>query len=253
MIENIFTLLVLILLQAVLGLDNLLYISFEAKNAPRDKQRFVRNTGIGLAIILRVGILALLVNVVKYLQKPIFSFDYNSVITGSFNTHSLIVYLGGGFIMYTAIKEIWHMISHDSTENKHDKKKSSVAKVVAMIVLMNIVFSFDSILSAIALTDVFWVMMTAIIIGGLLMIWLSEKVSVFLEKNKKYEVLGLFILLIVGVMLITEAAHISHLHLFGNEIHAMSKATFYFVLAVLVLVDIIQSRYQKKLTQKKTK
>lgn len=118
---------------------------------------------------------------------------------------------------------------------------------ITWIVLMNLVFSFDSILSAMALTQVFWVMATAIIIGGALMIWLADSVSEFLEKNRLYEVLGLFILFVVGIMLLTEGGHLAELHLFGNEITAMSKTTFYFVIAVLVLCDVVQSRYQRKL------
>ena len=112
---------------------------------------------------------------------------------------------------------------------------------------MNLVFSFDSILSAMALSDVFWVMATAIVISGLLMIVLADKVSEFLERNRMYEVLGLFILFIVGIMLITEGAHLAQLKLMGNGIVAMSKTTFYFVIGVLVLVDIVQGRYQRKL------
>jgi predicted tellurium resistance membrane protein TerC len=119
--------------------------------------------------------------------------------------------------------------------------------VVTWIVLMNLVFSFDSILSAMALSDVFWVMATAIVISGLLMIVLADKVSEFLERNRMYEVLGLFILFIVGIMLITEGAHLAQLKLMGNGIVAMSKTTFYFVIGVLVLVDIVQGRYQRKL------
>jgi len=120
---------------------------------------------------------------------------------------------------------------------------------VFWIVLMNLVFSFDSILSAMALSDVFWVMATAIIFSGLLMILLADKVSDFLQKNRMYEVLGLFILFIVGILLISEGGHLAHLHLFGHEITPMSKATFYFVIAILVLTDIVQGRYQKKLMQ----
>ena len=98
-----------------------------------------------------------------------------------------------------------------------------------------------------ALTDVFWVMGSAIVIGGLLMIWMSDRVSVFLQKNRMYEVLGLFILFIVGIMLLSEGGHLAHLKIFGQEITAMSKATFYFVIGTLVLTDLAQSRYQKKL------
>ena len=112
---------------------------------------------------------------------------------------------------------------------------------------MNIVFSFDSILSAMALTEVFWVMATAIIIGGILMIWLADRVSSFLEKNRMYEVLGLFILFLVGIMLLSEGGHLSELELIGNHITPMNKTTFYFILVILILVDVVQSRYQKRL------
>ena len=116
---------------------------------------------------------------------------------------------------------------------------------------MNLVFSFDSILSAIALTDVFWVMATSILAGGALMIWLADRVAAFLQKNRMYEVLGLFILFVVGIMLITEGGHLAHLELLGHKITPMTKATFYFVIGVLVLTDIVQSRYQKKLMRGK--
>ncbi len=253
-LENVFTLFMLILLQAVLGIDNLLYISLESKNAPVDKQSYVRKLGIGLAIILRIGLLFLLTNVIRYFQNPIVSINLNGVITGTFNIHSLIVYVGGSFIIYTALKEIWHMISIDDHHKHHENKKkdkNSVNKIIALIVVMNLFFSFDSILSAIALTDNIWIMVLAIILGGLLMIWLADKVSAFLQKNRMFEVLGLFILFLVGVMLMTEAAHLSHLVLFDKEIEAMGKATFYFIIFILVIIDVVQNKYKKKLSQQK--
>ena len=150
--------------------------------------------------------------------------------------------------MWTATKEILHMMSLRA-EEQMEKKPKSVGMIITSIVIMNLVFSFDSILGAIALTDVFWVMATAIVIGGVMMIWLSGKVTEFLKKNRMYEVLGLFILLIVGVMLLSEGGHLAHLHLFGNPVTPMSKTTFYFVIAVLVIVDVVQGRYQKKLNK----
>ena len=199
MVENIFTLLMLILLQVVLGFDNLLYISLESKNAPKEKQNYVRKVGIALAIILRIVLLFVLISLIDYFQDPVLSLPFEGIIEGHFNIHSFIVLGGGIFIIYTAMKEIWHMIGvKDIDHDVEGVKKSSVGKVITMIVIMNIVFSFDSILSAMALTDVFWVMATAIITGGLLMIWLSEKVANFLERNRMYEVLGLlFYLLLV--------------------------------------------------------
>ncbi|MGB0879693.1 MAG: TerC family protein [Polaribacter sp.] len=259
MIGIIFTLLMLILLQAVLGFDNLLYISLESKKAPLSDQKRVRKIGILIAIVLRIVLLFVLVSIIDFFKEP-FSFltgEIKDVITFAFNGHSIIVLLGGGFIIYTAIKEIWHMIAtkdltHDVEETS--KKTKSSNAVIVSIVLMNLVFSFDSILAAIGLTSeiensttAFIVMAIAIVISGLLMLVLADKISVFLAKNRMYEVLGLFILFIVGIMLVTEGGHLAHLKLFGNEIVPMSKTTFYFVIAILVITDVVQGRYQKKL------
>lgn len=127
----------------------------------------------------------------------------------------------------------------------------TVASAVFWIVAMNLIFSFDSILSALALTDVFWVMATAIVLSGLLMLLLADRVSEFIKKNRMYQVLGLFILFIVGIMLVSEGGHLAHVKLFGYEVEAMSKSTFYFVLVVLIIVDVVQSQYQKRLLSRK--
>lgn len=247
-IENLFTLLMLVLLQAVLGFDNLLYISLESKRAPADRQAFVRKLGIGLAVVLRIVLLFLLMTVIEKVKMTVFWIDTKPV-SAEFNVHSLIVLAGGAFIVYTAVKEVFHMIAITPEAHGHvgEGTKKSVGSVVTAIVIMNLVFSFDSILSAMALTKVFLVMATAIVIGGILMIWLADHVASFLKKNRMYEVLGLFILLIVGIMLLTEGGHLAHLKFFGHEVHQMTKTTFYFVIAVLVLTDIVQGRYQKKL------
>ncbi len=247
-LDNLITLCMLTLLQAVLGLDNLLYISLESKRAPEAEQKRVRTLGIGMAIVLRIVLLFVLIRVIAYFQEPWFGFHFTDVLEGSFNVHSLIVLAGGVFIMYTAVKEIWHMLRLEEEHADTEVKKKSINMIIFSIVIMNIVFSFDSILSAMALTNVFWVMATAIVIGGLLMIWLSGRVTEFLKKNRMYEVLGLFILFIVGIMLLSEGGHLAHLKLFGNEVTPMSKTTFYFVIVVLVVIDIIQSKYQKKLS-----
>lgn len=246
-LDNLFTLMMLTLLQAVLGIDNLLYISLESRRAPLDKQAAVRRMGIALAVILRIVLLFVLLSLIGYFKDPFLSLNLPGFVESEFNVHSIIVLLGGVFIIYTATKEIMHMMSvHDPAEEVRGPRP--VWQVVFWIVAMNLVFSFDSILSAIALTDVFWVMATAIMLGGALMIWLADRVAEFLRKNRMYEVLGLFILFVVGIMLLTEGAHLAHLKLFDSEILPMSKATFYFVIGVLVLTDVVQTRYRNKLT-----
>jgi len=245
-IENLLTLGMLTLLQAVLGFDNLLYISLESKRAPIEKQAMVRKMGIALAVLFRIILLFVLINLIEFFQDPLFHLPFAGIAEGTFNLHAIIVLLGGVLIIYTATKEVWHMMSLE--EEAHEKKTTtSAATVITWIVLMNLVFSFDSILSAIALSDVFAVMATAIIIGGILMVVLTEWVSTFLHKNRMYEVLGLFILFVVGIMLLSEGGHLAHLTLFTHEVTPMSKATFYFVIVVLVLTDLVQTRYQKKL------
>jgi len=246
--EHIFTLMTLVALQAVLGFDNLLYISLESKRAPEASQAMVRKLGIGLAIILRIVLLFAVLKMVELLDQPLFGIE-SAYVTGSFKFDSIIFLAGGLFILYTAMKEIWHLVGSE-VHGGPEREATAPWKVIMMIVIMNLVFSFDSILSAMALSETFWVLAAAIVIGGILMIALADRISSFLEKNRMYEVLGLFILFLVGVLLISEGGHKAHLAFFGQEIQAMSKATFYFVLVALVLVDVIQGRYQKKLIMK---
>lgn len=230
MLENIFTLLMLILLQAVLGFDNLLYISLESKKTPLEEQKRVRKVGILVAIALRIGLLFLLLSIIDYFQEPftLLTGGIKDVVEFAFNGHSIIVLIGGGFIIYTAIKEIWHMIGTtdlDNSEMTGNKSKKTANAAIVSIVIMNLVFSFDSILAAIGLTNeiknpttAFIIMAIAVIASGLLMLFLANRVSSFLAKNRMYEVLGLFILFIVGIMLLTEGGHLAHIKLFGNKI-----------------------------------
>jgi predicted tellurium resistance membrane protein TerC len=231
----------------VLGFDNLLYISIESKRAPADRQSFVRKTGISLAIVFRILLLFVLVHLVEMLQGAFFTFD-SEPISMAVSGHSLIVLGGGAFILWTAMKEIYHLlVIHDVESDHGGQHGGSVARAITMIVIMNMVFSFDSILSAMALTKSFAIMATAIVISGMMMMWLADHVAAFLQKNRMYEVLGLFILFIVGVMLVSEGGHLAELQLFRAHVTPMAKSTFYFVLAVLIIVDVVQSRYQKKL------
>ncbi|MBB6431529.1 TerC family protein [Algisphaera agarilytica] len=246
--ENFANLGVLLFLQAVLGFDNLLYISIESQRAPKDKQKAVRRNGILIAIALRIVLLFVIISLIKKLEAPFFEVHWEGVIEGAFNFSTIVFLFGGAFIMYTAIKEVRHLLSIDDFHHAGKSKESkSAAQVIALIVFMNLIFSFDSILSALAITEVFVVLAIAIVSSGVAMLLLADRVTDFISKNRKYEVLGLFILFIVGIVLLGEGGHEAHLKLFGFEVHPMSKATFYFSVAVLVIVDVIQSGYQKKL------
>ncbi|WP_417734062.1 TerC family protein [Rosistilla oblonga] len=249
-LANLLTLLMLIALQAVLGFDNLLYISLESKRVAEESQQKVRRMGIGLAIVLRIVLLYIVVKAIKSFEDPFLTIGSDTEgawMFGAFNLASVVEIAGGGFILYTAMKEIYHMLSVHEVGHGEESAQRTVGSAIFWIVLMNLVFSFDSILSAMALTDSIAVMAVAIVISGVLMMVMADHVSEFLKRNRMYEVLGLFILFIVGIMLVSEGGHNAHLAFFGYHVEAMQKTTFYFVLVVLVVVDIIQGRYQKKL------
>jgi len=249
--QNLGDLVVLFLLQAVLGFDNLLYISIESKRAPIKQQSAVRKWGILIAVALRIVLLFVMVKLLATLTAPWFVIDYPGIVEGSFNFPVIVFLFGGAFLMYTALKEISHLLIVENLEHGIEGRNSkSAAKAVAMIVFMNLIFSFDSILSAVAITEVFPVLAMAIVGSGLAMFLVADSVSAFLEKNRMYEVLGLFVLLIVGVVLLGEGGHKANLQFFGYHVEAMSKTTFYFSIAVLFIVEMVQSKYQKRLLKR---
>lgn len=262
-LEAAFTLFMLILLQAVLGFDNLLYIAIESNKVgdPQDAKK-VRKWGIGIAVMLRIVLLFLIVNLFSLLAEPLFGIHLEKIIEGEFTAQALITLVGGGFIIYTAIKEIHHLLQVDHIEHSEGGGSRSVMGAITLIVAMNLVFSVDSILSAMAIASVKDVatgvttyqvplMVIAILLSGLAMILLADRVTDFLKKNRMYQVLGLFILFLVGVLLVTEGAHLAHLKLFNFPIDAMSKSSFYLVVGVLVITDILSNRYQKRLWAQK--
>lgn len=275
-IENLGNLLMLCFLQAVLGFDNLLYISIESQRAPVAQQRAVRFWGIIIAVALRVVLLFAMIHLIESLSEPFFIMNWPGILEGGVNFATLVFVIGGIFIIYTAVKEISHMLSVEHLDHDLDHKSGkSGLQVIMLIVFMNLIFSFDSILSALAITDVFPILAAAILLSGAAMLLLADHVTTFLEKNRMYEVLGLFILLIVGVVLLGEAgvaaehamhaasdaahgaadaAHGDHaatdlgIKVFGYPLIPMSKTTFYFAVIVLFAVEILQSGYARKLS-----
>ena len=296
-LSSLFTLGALILLQAVLGFDNLPYIVIESnKVGDPVAAKKVREWGIGIAVALRIVLLFVIVSLFGLLAEPLFAFS-TSFIEGEFTLQALVTMLGGAFIIYTAIKEIHHLLQVDHIEHSEGSGARSVWGAVALIVSMNLVFSFDSILSAMAIANVqtaqivdaagnvlqaytagpveeckeFLIsnpiagadtcetvktyqvplMVIAIVASGVAMILLADRVTTFLKKNRMYQVLGLFILFLVGVLLVTEGTHLAHMKLFGYELNAMSKSSFYLVVGVLIVTDIISNSYQNRLQAQK--
>jgi predicted tellurium resistance membrane protein TerC len=140
-LENLGNLIMLCFLQAVLGFDNLLYISIESQRAPVAQQRQVRYWGIIIAVALRVVLLFTMIQLIDAMAEPFYIFNWTGVIEGGVNFATCVFILGGVFIIYTAVKEIGHMLSieHLHTDVEHKSGKSA-ARVVALIVLINLIF-----------------------------------------------------------------------------------------------------------------
>jgi predicted tellurium resistance membrane protein TerC len=248
-VEHLTTFLVLTALETVLGFDNLLYITIEAKRVGGANEARVRRLGTLLAIGLRILLLFVVLKLIDLFQEPFFHIDI-PYLTGAISGHAIIVLTGGVFLIYTAMKEIYHLLSVEHIDAEGGGRPTrTVTSALVWIVLMNIVFSFDTVLSAVALTKNFPVMAMAIIVSGILMVVMADTVANFLKKNRMYEVLGLFVLLLVGFMLMSEGGHIAHLVFFGYPVEPMAKSTFYFVLVTLVVVEVIQSRYQRTINE----
>ena len=141
--ENIINLVMLIFLQAVLGFDNLLYISIESKRAPEKYQKSVRFWGIIIAVSLRIVLLFLMILLLDMLSEPFYIFNQKGVIEGGINFSSCIFFLGGIFIIYTAVKEIKHLLSteHLDENNKNDRQKTAFATVFSIVLISVIIFS----------------------------------------------------------------------------------------------------------------
>ena len=146
-LENLGTLLMLCFLQAVLGFDNLLYISIESQRAPVAHQKAVRFWGIILAVVLRVVLLFVMIHLIDALAEPFHIFAWTGILEGGVNFATCVFVIGGVFIMYTAVKEISHMLTIEHLDaDLANKSGKSAVQVVMMIVLMNLIFSFDSVL-----------------------------------------------------------------------------------------------------------
>ena len=144
----------------------------------------MRFWGIIIAVVLRVVLLFAMIHLIEALGAPFYIFSWSGVLEGGVNFATCVFVLGGVFLMYTAVKEIGHLLTIQHLDTDLDNKPGkSAVQVVLLIVLMNLIFSFDSVLSALAITKVFAVLATAILLSGLAMLILADGVTAFLAKT----------------------------------------------------------------------
>lgn len=227
--EIIVSLLTLVALEAVLGIDNVIFISIIAGKLPENQQKKARQYGLILAGVLRI-VLLLLISFIMRLDKDLF------VIFGNgFSGKELVLLAGGLFLLYKSSKEIYHKMEGEAGDQTKNLKVSTFGDVIVQILIMDMVFSIDSIITAIGMVKEVWVMYVAVVVTVLIMLVAAEPISNFVNKHPAFKMLALSFLLLIGFSLISEGL--------GVEI---PKGYIYFSMAFSLLVDVFQMKMNKK-------
>ena len=212
-----------------MGVDNVIFISIVTNKLPKDKQQFARRLGLGIALIFRIALLVIISWLTKSMTTPLFT-----VFDLGFSIRELILLAGGLFLLAKSTSEI-----HAKMENLHEGTESVVravlSKVIIQIVMLDIVFSFDSILTAVGLTRQLPIMILAVVISLFIMIFFAEKISHFISKHPTLEILALSFLILIGFMLVLEGVHVP-----------VPKGYIYFAVFFSLLVEMLNMQIQKK-------
>lgn len=247
--EGIISLLTLTFLEIVLGIDNIIFISIAANKLSKNEQPKARNIGLILAMIFRI-VLLFGISFLISLSQPFMHIDTSWLHAGP-SGQSIILLVGGLFLLYKSTSEIHHKLE-GSTEDEIQKPKGNAAdklfNVIVQIALINIVFSIDSILTAIGLTQNVPIMIGAVVISVLIMMGFSGPVGNFVNRHPSIQMLGLSFLIMIGFMLIAEGAHLAHVSILGNEVGSVPKGYLYFSIAFSLLVEVLNIKMRKHST-----
>ncbi len=252
-------LLTLTFLEIVLGIDNIIFISIAAGKLEKTQRKKATNIGLILAMVMRI-VLLFGITWLTAAEKPFWVFE-NDWISGGVSLQALILFAGGLFLLYKSTKEI-----HEKVEDRgHDEREvtksrgNTLTKAIVQITIINIVFSFDSILTAIGMTngispnpnDALVLMIVAVIISVVIMMLFANPVGDFVNKHPSIQILGLSFLILIGFMLIAEAAHIGHLVVLGQEVGTIPKGYLYFAIAFSLMVEFFDLRMSKNRAAKR--
>jgi predicted tellurium resistance membrane protein TerC len=229
-ITSIFT---LTLLEIVLGVDNIIFISIITSKLELAERKKARSIGLAMAMIIRIGLLFVL-GWIMSLQNEIISFDFFGKRIG-FTGKDLILLIGGLFLIYKTTTEIHHKLEGEEEDLTHKKTAMKWSKAVLDITLINIVFSLDSIITAVGLTDSIPVMAISVVVSTIIMMLFAGKVGDFVEKHPTIKILALSFLIMIGTMLVAEAFHFH-----------VPKGYVYFAMLFSFLVEILNMRVRNK-------
>jgi len=241
-------LLTLTFLEIILGIDNIIFISISANKLPKEQQKKATMLGLSLAMITRI----LLLFSVSYLiaLKDPFIMINNSWLETGITGQSVILLLGGLFLLFKSTSEIHHKMEKTTNVNSNTNSKTSTfSKIIIQIILIDIVFSFDSILTAVGMTNgidgALTIMILAIIISMIIMMVFANSVSTFVNNNPTIQMLALSFLILIGFMLIAEGAHLSHVKIFNKSIGAIPKGYLYFAITFSLVVEALNMKIRK--------
>ncbi len=245
--------LTLTFLEIVLGVDNIIFISLITTKIPRELQKKATNIGLFLAMLLRI-LLLFGISILIGMSQPWIVLE-TEYISAAFSGQSLILIAGGIFLLYKSVTEIHQKLEGDEHQiGSSNKGKLSLSSAIIQITLINIVFSFDSILTAVGMTNglpgSFVIMIVAVILSVLIMMMFAVPVGRFVNEHPTIQILGLSFLILIGFMLILEGGHIAHLNIFGEEIGSVPKGYLYFAIAFSLLVEFLNMRLRKKTSSK---
>ena len=231
MTDSIIALFSLIALEVVLGIDNIIFISILSDKLPENQRNKLRYWGIGLAMVMRLLLLAAISWILK-LDTTIFSFS-----GVDFSGKGIILIVGGIFLIYKATKEIYHKTETVAPEKK-TATKATFGKLLGEVILLDLVFSVDSIITAVGMVEELWIMYAAVVVTVLIMLIASKPISEFIKKHPSFKILALCFLMMIGVSLIAE----------GFQFH-IPKGYIYFSMLFAFLVDIIQMKTINQVNQ----
>lgn len=240
-------LLTLTFLEIVLGIDNIIFISIAANKLDKSQRRKATNIGLILAMILRI-ILLFGIGYLIAMKEPFFKIDWGWIKAGV-TGQSLILLAGGIFLLYKSTQEIHHKVeghTEESSEDGKPKQGYSLSQAITQIMLINIVFSFDSILTAVGMTNgvegAMIIMIVSVVLSMIIMMLFANPVGEFVNKHPTIQILGLAFLILIAFMLITEAAHLSHAEIFKQTVGAIPKGYLYFAIAFSLGVEMLNMK-----------
>lgn len=228
MSETIIALISLIALEVILGIDNIIFISILADKLPENQRNKLRYWGIGLAMVMRLLLLAVISWILRLDQTLFTLYDIG------FSGKSLILIVGGLFLLYKSTKEIYHKTEIADENTPNVPEKVNFGKLLGEVIVLDLVFSVDSIITAVGMVNELWIMYTAVIVTVIIMLKASKPISEFIYKHPSFKILALCFLMMIGVSLLAEGFQFK-----------IPKGYIYFSMAFAFLVDVIQMKTVK--------